>query len=556
MALQDLYGIGKGEAQLIDLGGVKDAIAQEQDFNRKQNAKAMADKATKAAALNALDDKLKNEAWTNHNDYVQKNLDEVRNWANQQYAKNGEMVFAENPALAREWQNKINDFKSLNEWSAGLKTFANKQLERSKGNELTIDPNSLSEFNEWLSMSPEQQRVTPMPIIKDRMESSAEVAKKTINGAGLAKVVGGSSQPDEKGRYITSSGTKLDEDKVKTTIDDVYQNTEHPLNISSRNEVLSEMPNTIAQYVSDENGEQVINPRWQEEYSKRLEERISENVRAQAPKVGVSSRASYVPGSGSKKEVNDLFDRIEGDNAGMKITGSHKDISESGFAEKGYRDASGNTYIKTSKEMYVDANGVLAYKDKEEIPKGARLISAGSYINRKGEEIDAKDIPNLKEVTQTTTYKTGEPYSVDIDEKSDLSELPYTVDKTGKIKQVTSEQGLSDAKVTEYTAEVKYKEDGGRIFYEGSDEYENSDKEAKTEDFIKVKTKGGFVTTPYTKEVAKKMPKLAEKINSLKQSGNTDETKSSAYVINGKEYSLDELKGMGYTEEQVVGYKK
>ena len=100
MALQDLYGISKGEAQIVDLSGVNDAIANEQAFNRKQNAQEQAAKATKAAALNSLDSKLKNESWTNHNAYVQENLDGLREWAKGKYADNGETVFADNPCIS------------------------------------------------------------------------------------------------------------------------------------------------------------------------------------------------------------------------------------------------------------------------------------------------------------------------------------------------------------------------------------------------------------------------------------------------------------------------
>ena len=76
-----------------------------------------------------------------------------------------------------------------------------------------------------------------MPVIKDKMESSAEIAKKTINGGGLLLNVGYTGKPSDEGRVTTTKGSKIDKTRVEETINDVLENKEHPLFVSSSREL-------------------------------------------------------------------------------------------------------------------------------------------------------------------------------------------------------------------------------------------------------------------------------------------------------------------------------
>lgn len=531
MALQDLYGIQKGEAQVFNNQPYLDLLAEERATNRKAYAEQVAKKAAKAAAIKAIDDKLEVEGYEKHTKFLQDELYGLKGWLQEQYATHGEDVFTKNPSLAREREKKVDNFVRYNTWSKNLIESAKEQHTRALKDDYDLDIESLKEHNDYWSLSPEEQYTRPMPLIKDRELTGSELITKT-HGTAINKFIrkkAYSTTPDATGRFLDVSEEFIDDKDINDLTTNIMTNPDSRVRQRYMSDALQEVlgEGQIGQYIIDANGQKTENPNFMQEVTKRATDAVKSEIINQSPKESTSKKANYAPGYGKdgKEEDESIVEQVDPSEGGVRVQETPDFIkAKNDVVSKGYTDGDGNPYLKLAQDFYkVSVDGVDKYYIKSELTekqlKGATKIPKNTVIDRNFKPVESKNLKLLNEATQVNKYQTGDTYSVKIPkEYSNLTGMDYIIGVDGKRVNLNLTQGGGGVSIDEMVIDAKYKEIDGKIYFPGNDKYEKSKDKPKTVDFVTIKPKGSknFVTTPLTKEILNKNPKFASHYKGIK----------------------------------------
>lgn len=417
MATKDLYGIGKGSAQVVDLRPVNAMVQQRQAETIMRNQARQKQRATNAAAINSQIDKLKNTAWSRDQQYVSDLMSDTRSWMTDVYSKYGEMALADNPQLKREFDEKVSFIKRQNDASHANITMGNKMLEQRSHNLDDIDYESAKEFDKWLDLPPAERLSTPMPIIKDRELSILEVmeeegVKSAIEGTYIETGGTGIKDP-ETGRYTHYTGNKTDMDAYNSHIDKYSTNKEGRIFRTANRMAMDMIDTNLYPTHIEENGEKVPNPEYQHELNRVRRQVIDDAASTWKKADEKKSRSYYGSTKGLKEEEEEDSGVVLGDKE--IVTESH--WSYPGVASSGYFDKSGKAFFKTNEQLHmVDGK---AYTESN-IPEGKAsdgVIPIGTVIDKsfsirkegvKGLE-EAKKVGTKKVISTGSITKTGKP---------------------------------------------------------------------------------------------------------------------------------------------------
>jgi len=299
MATKDLYGIGKGSAQVVDLRPVNAMVQDRQDAARRRNEAKAKKRATMASAINSQMDKLKNTAWSRDQQYVSDLMSDTRSWMADTYSKYGEMSLVDNPELKREFNERVGFIKRQNDASHANIQMGNKMLEELSGNLDDIDEESGIAFNKWLDLPPAERLSTPMPIIRDREMTLDEVVNRDVKSEieGLQVPKGYTGVKDEEtGRITTYKGRATDEAEYDQMIKDYNLNpnsTTFKYADREARKLINE--DRYPPYITDEAGEQVQNPKYIEQLNSQRESLIKQSFDKYKKKDYTTTTSTYKP---------------------------------------------------------------------------------------------------------------------------------------------------------------------------------------------------------------------------------------------------------------------
>ena len=297
MATKDLYGIGKGSAQVVDLRPINAMVQNRQEETIRRNEAKAKKRSANAVAINSQRDKLKSNAWSEDQEYVQGLILDTKNWMSDTYAKHGEMSLVDNPQLKKEWDDRVSFITQQNDISHANLEMGNKMLDKRAKNLDDIDYNSAIGWDKWLSLPPAERLKTPMPIIKDREMSLLEVMKEegvqsAIEGTYIE--TGGTGIKDPKtGRYTHYSGNKTDMDDYNSYIDKYSKNTEGRIFQYANRDAMKMIDTELYPTHIEENGEKVPNPEYQEELNKVRRQLIDDTASTWTKSKKNTSKSSY-----------------------------------------------------------------------------------------------------------------------------------------------------------------------------------------------------------------------------------------------------------------------
>lgn len=523
MALKDLYGIGKGEAQVFNMRGISDLMSEMRQENRDRAARDTAERATKAATLNALDDKLNVQGHHNHNVFLQERLDDIRNFATDMYAKHGEEVFAENKEARAEWENKINDFKKYNQYSKNIKGALQDQINRSVSNDYKMDEASVQAFNEYMDLPLDEQMKRGLPVIGERELSVEEYFNKGGYNRLMDKTArefGYDTAPSETGDYKRVSGVSIDKGRYEGLRDLILENPNSPYHRAVSKEAVEVITGNglIPPQVRDpQTGEMVDNPRFINAINQYVAGRTEELMDAYAPKEKVITSKKYDERKDETQEEETVITPMGEDEGGFRIKEKLEVVDKGGksreVATDLFKGESGKVYFRSAKDMYKNKDGKLTFVKEDAV---GPVIPEGTIIDRQGNEADEKYSP----MRDVKTRKTGEWSSVKTKETADLSSIPYYISDEGKKVELSGEEGFEKARISELVEDAKYKESNDNIIFEDDPDYDLVDGEEKTGDFVKVKTSKGtkFRTIPYNDEVKEKYENVEKQRSEGKKS--------------------------------------
>jgi hypothetical protein len=527
MALKDLYGIGKGTAQVFDMSDLSKFLAETRKENRDKAEKDLAKRATKAATLNALDDKLQIEGHSKHGVFLQERLDDVRNFATEMYGKYGEEVFVDNPDARAEWENKINDFKKYNQYSKNIKADLKAQIDRSKttGNEMNAE--DVKAFNEYLDLPLDEQMKRGLPYINERELSAVEeFDESSFSGLidGVAKEYGYDTAPDESGDYKRISGVMIDKGKYEDLVNTILTNKNSPYYIAASREAIQEVrgANLIQEEIRDpQTGDMIPNPQFMDVVNQHIEANTRDLMDNYSPKTKVITSRQYDKRSDKTQEEETTFTPMGEEEGGFRFeeklefadyevknpetgepTGETYKVSD--YIADTYKSNTGKGYFKLAKNMWVK-DGKMYAKEVE----GGKKLDKNTVIDSSGNAPEKNE--KLTPQRKVKTRKTGNWYSVKTGETADLSSVPYYINREGQKVKISGAEGFEKARITEYVEDAKYVESDGSIIFEDDPDFNKvaTKDNTKTGPFIKIKGSKGkdFVTIPYTDEAKEKFPK-------------------------------------------------
>ena len=448
MAIKDLYGMGKGGAQVVDLRSVDAMVQNQAEANRKRNEAKAQKRATMISAIDSQLGKLKNTAWYGvsgkDRDYIDKLKSDAKIWMTKTYDTHGEAAFLDNPELKREFDEKAAFIEAENGRSHASIKQADLMLTKSQKNAEDIDTETGAAFDKWMDLPSEVRMRTPMPIIKDRDLTLRELFieegmdEEILSSYVKTKRTGAKNQ--KTGEYNKYEGMRTDEDKYNTTINGLNTNTGGKIFGKANRLAMAEIESDALPPFIDVDGEQVPNPEYQDKLNvtrKRIIEDVAKRLRG-------TTYENRTRGFGSVEGGDDDEDKDSEVVLGDKeiITESH--WSYPGVASGGYFDISGKPFFKTNENLHmVDGK---AYLEKN-IPKGKKsegLIPIGTVIDKnfsvrkeglkglkEGMNVDIKNVISTGSVTKpgsSKTYKSTSTYS----DKEGITKTPSR-SKTGKM---------------------------------------------------------------------------------------------------------------------------
>ena len=540
--ISDFFGIGKGAAQIVDQRPMQNFLAEDRAYNRKVNADKVAKKASKAAAIDSLDDKLKNESWSRHFDYNQKKLDDIHNYAIDSYSKYGENVFVDDNDKKAEWEGMINDFVKSNQQSKLLTTEANKNLARAqKINEL--EPESAGEFNRWLDLSPEQQLSTPMPLLKDREYSLGEVVDKNLKTelSALGKPKKSfSTKADKEGKFSQITITGGTDQEIKDLASKVVKNKNSVVGQKAIRDAAEEINRELVPETIIENGKEVDNPEFLDAISSHAEQLVFEEIRGKVPQQSKEQRARFVPGAGKEKVELNVSEVTTGEKGWQTEGLPTKTIEKTNVDVSNVAtDPTGKKYYKLQQPIVV-IDG-KATKDMSRAEEGT-VYDIGVWIdndfNEKG------DTKNLTAVKEFKDRPVKQQFNIESPEKATIKSKYYIDDDGTKVK-ITDATVLEGATILDYK-ETEVNESEDKVTF--SDEKGFKDKNKTSIETVLVKAKGGTFNIPVTDALRQQYPETFNMIKDKKDAGVvTDPTSEQynnlksgdKYIYQGKEYTKE-----------------
>ena len=427
MALKDIYGIGKGSAQVVDLRPINAMVQSREEANIKRNEARAKQRSTMAAAINSQRDKLKNTAWREDRVYIDGLINDTKKWMSDTYVKHGEMALVDNPELKREWQEKIDFITQQNDTSAANIAMGDKMLIRSQENLDTIDAESGIAFNKWMDLPPEERLKTPIPMIKDRkitgyeslVEAGADgwienlIIEKEYTG-GKNKETG--AYTDYELSIITDQDMESLAERINTSTDSV------PFKTYDRT-AFNIIDNTLYPEFITVEGEKIPNPKRQDEQNRIRKELIKRDLEKFRKKDKKTSKTHY--GAVKQEEVEPSGFRTS---TGLR-SGYFKTKNGEGFTlsdEKKNLIPIEVTTIINGKEQVVK---VLPSEFVKNI-KGKWFIKGAAYRDT-WEELTKE---------QQEEYGTEDKYILDVT-KSENINIPVTSNVKAKIE---SQYGVSN----------------------------------------------------------------------------------------------------------------
>ena len=428
MATKDLYGIGKGSAQVVDLRPVNAMVQNRAEENRQRNAAKEKRRSTNAAAINSQMDKLKNTAWSRDQQYVSDLTSDTRSWMVDTYSKHGEMALVDNPQLKREFDEKVSFIKRQNDASHANITMGNKMLEQRSHNLDDIDYESAKEFDKWLDLPPAERLSTPMPIIKDRELTLRELfieegMDKEILSSYIPTERTGSKNP-ETGEYYKYEGKTTNEDKYNTTINGLNTNTKGKIFGKANRLAIGEIESDALPPFIEVDGEEVPNPEYQDKLNvtrKRIIEEIAERFKG-------TTYENKTRGFGSVKEEKEEKPSGFRTSTGLR-SGYFKTKLGEGFT------------LSDQKKSLIPIEVTVVIDGREQVVK---VLPSEFVKNSKGKWFvkGAAYRDTWEELTEKEQkeYDTEDKYEMFISKSQDLN-IPVTPNVEAKIE---SQYGVSD----------------------------------------------------------------------------------------------------------------
>lgn len=503
MALQDLYGIGKGEAQVFSQKPMLDLLAEERAVNRDRYAKQQAKKASKAAALNALDDKLKVEGHHSHQKFIQDNLDELHNYATEMYGKHGETVFADNSEAKAEWKSKINDFKKYNSASKNIKTALQAQIDRSMSTDFEMDDASVKSFNDYMNLPLDEQIRTGLPTINERdltVEELFEEGPISDLMKNTVKEFGYDTKPTDGGEYKRIAGVSIDKDKYNAAKTLALKNPKSPTNraIYKEQQEIMDGHALIPRTIRDEQGNEVENPEYLDVLNQRVEQRIDNLMETHVPREKYTTTRKTVPGAA--KKVTPTITEVTESERGYTRSGAPKAFKGNVFFSKGATDTeSGKKYFKTKNPIYV-YNGQGYTRENLPVEAGeanvdVKPIQIGSWVD---ESFNVKpDESNLREAEEAETFPVKREVTIQDSPKKDIR-VTELINPDGTVEKIAEGRIIEKGQLVAYHKKEVTDVDG-KIVHKGEKGFDEGKK--RTIQVATIKTKDAIYETEVTPEI-------------------------------------------------------
>ena len=491
----------------LDFSNLAGMAQQQRQYNRQINAQKAAKRATGTAKLNDSFDKINKQVWERDNKYMSDLVNDTESWMVDQYSKYGENALYDNVELKQEFNKRLRDIKSFGEQSRSQQAMGNKQLEARSGDVDDLDYESVAAWDQWADLPSDVRAVTPMPIISDRLKTTGEAVTKYAKPQleGLLKPYGYDGKvDDETGEFIEYEGLSLDSKRLDTLVNNYNTNENSSIYRAANREVLEDFDyEQSSPTMRDEFGNEIANPKFQEEVNRLRGEKIKEELLLQAKNAYSKSSKKKMAGYGSKDPEIEIAEVAPEDSGYVteeippQFT---KNVRFSGTA----KDDTGKLYYKLKNPSYSYDGKV--YGSKEELPEGVKIednevseIAIGSYIDAEGNvKPDDSELVETKETKVTPATRE------------------YNVTSPGKAKviNVTTyyEADGSETKRKEATA-IKG-QFIGNINVDGEDR-------AKIMD-----NKGQVLIVPATPDVKKAFKKEYEKIEAAEKESKAQEFKS------------------------------
>ncbi len=448
MATKDLYGIGKGGAQIVDLRPINHMVQQRQAETIRRNEAKAKQRATAAAAINSQRDKLKSTAWSVDQPYIQGLIRETKNWMSDTYANYGEMSLVDNPELKREWEKRVAFINQQNETSHANLEMGNSMLEKRAKNLDDIDYNSAIEWDKYVSLPPEIRLSTPMPIIKDRELSLLEVMEEegvqsAIEGTYIETGGTGIKDP-ETGRYTHYTGNKTDMDAYNSHIDKYSTNKEGRIFKYANRDAMKMIDTELYPTHIEENGEKIPNPEYQKELNRVRKQVVDDAASTWKKADQKKSKSSY----GAVKEEK------EDKSYGFR-TGAGLNLSPFAIENQAGETTEGFTISDTKKPL-VPIEVTTIIKGKEQVikvtPSEIVRSKKGNWFLKGASSRDTWQELTEEEKAKWQEENPGEDpgsYDLDVTKSEDLN-IPITSNIKAKLETqyglVDLDKTLEDAK--------------------------------------------------------------------------------------------------------------
>ena len=535
MALEDLYGIGKGQAQIIDNRPMLDLLAEQRVVDRENNAKRIAKQAANKAAIENSAN-LKVDGFYKDIQYLLDEKNSIQTGMAKDFLKGGDDVYTNNPEKKAALDQRINHLAYLSQKSKSYSDLANDQMKfiASKNPE-DLEPKSLSELNNWYALDPATRMVTEMPIVTTAMPSLEKITERDWKNeaSNITKPFGYSGKKTAEGSVTDYEGEKIDKKKYDATIKSILT-PGTAFYRKAKDEVTDEIDqNKIPLEI---NGE--INPAYLDKFNEIMNEKATDNLdRLLKPEYTKSNRHDNVDGTGNKQEAPSLIVQDESKQTISSerplMLNSYDIKSKDGkIIQKGkpiaissntYVDNDGNKYYKTNQNVYRTPNGRLSVNAEFISSNGVVIknepILAGTVIDVHGKEAPEglKEITPIFKIDHYTN--SGKTIAATGFGKHNLTGVKYRLANDGSLEQLSENEGFKGAEVSEVKLDYKYKIDGNKYVFEGDPKFDKLDKPEQKSDFAKIVTSNGISTIPLNKEVLGKNKGLSDIVEQVKAGG-------------------------------------
>jgi hypothetical protein len=483
--LTHLYGRNKAGANVVDLSGVNQHTRDNIAFNRKRNAEKAAKRAVMGAALNDQLENLNNTAWSEDQQYVSDLKQETSDWLQKTYPEHGEMAVLDDPALKKEFADKIAFIKRENDASHANIIMGNKMLTAAMESPDDKDPKTLGEFNAWRALPPAQRLRTQMPIITDRQMEFDEVFEKDF-----ATEVNNLSVPtghtgginEETGKVTTYKGKRTPEQARLDLIESVSSNPKSRANKAAVREAVQEInEDLIPQTIQNEQGETIDNPEYVQTVNNLVKAKVTEQVDRLKPAEYTTSTSTF---KSDKTDDTPVVTEVAEDERGHTREKAPSVLKEGDYiGEIKKNETTGDMAFQLKSPVYKTIDGKIV-KTSEEAP-GGEEIGIGNWMNQQGDVIDdvSEYVIDRKKVTSKVSREVG----IQKSPKKNITKSTYIAD--GKVVEVKEVDFFDGAQIIKYHKGEVDKSKNGKFLREGDEGFKK--KKAEDVETVVVKTKKG-----------------------------------------------------------------